>query len=378
MKKITLFGCMLVFMLVTISAFPSVISEGNIIYVDDDGGADYTSIQDAVDAAYEGDTIYVYPGIYYEQIVISTTLTLTGEDKASTVIDGLQLEDDVVTIHADEVHVSGFTIRNSSSGSGYDSGLKVHQSDSCVIEDNIFTENSWAAEIRDSNNCIFSENIVSGNEGGGIHVAMAPFSTITDCTFSDNNKKGIQIFKGNDHVISSNTFIDCGLEINSCPPPGNTVGCTVTDNTVNGKPLVYLENENGKIIRDAGQVILVQCKGIIVRNLDLSNTAIGVKTYKSALITIVGNTINNNFHGISIVSSVGIVIRNNEVNNNLYTGVGIYSSGSCRLTFNDISENTYGLYLFESVLNMPFLNRVYDNSECNYWIDSPFFPSIRF
>ena len=64
MKKITLSGCIFVFMLVTISAFPSVIAEGNTIYVDNDGGADYTSIQDAVDAASDRDTIYVYSGTY--------------------------------------------------------------------------------------------------------------------------------------------------------------------------------------------------------------------------------------------------------------------------------------------------------------------------
>jgi len=37
-------------------------ASGTTIYVDDDGGADYTSIQDAIDAASEGDTVYVYSG----------------------------------------------------------------------------------------------------------------------------------------------------------------------------------------------------------------------------------------------------------------------------------------------------------------------------
>ena len=62
MKKITLFGCILVATLVVISTFPSVVSEGNTIYVDDDGGADYANIQDAVDAASDGDTIFVFNG----------------------------------------------------------------------------------------------------------------------------------------------------------------------------------------------------------------------------------------------------------------------------------------------------------------------------
>jgi len=383
-KKLVVIICMLV----TASVFPivtsSLASDGNIIYVDDDAPPEWydathvRTIQEGIGAAFEGDTVYVYPGIYYGQIVISTTLTLTGEEKTSTIIDGQQLGEDTITVTAPSVYISGFTIRNGPRGCGYNSGLKVENADNCVIENNIFTDNCWAAEIRNSSHCIFSDNSVIDNEQGGIHLAMSPYTTVTDCTFSGNGKRGIRIFKGNDHVISSNTFIDCGLEINCRPPPGNTVHCTITDNTVNGKPLVYLENENGKIIKEAGQVILNQCTGIIVRNLDLSNTSVGVRVYQSGSIEIVGNTITNNFHGISVVSSMGVRIRNNEVKNNWYTGVGIYSSGSCRISFNQISENSYGLYLFGSVLNMPYLNKIYDNYECNYWIDSPFFPSIRF
>ncbi|MFE3846275.1 hypothetical protein ACFL1L_05415, partial [Thermoplasmatota archaeon] len=38
------------------------ISLNNIIYVDDDGDADYTRIQDAIDNASDGYTIFVYNG----------------------------------------------------------------------------------------------------------------------------------------------------------------------------------------------------------------------------------------------------------------------------------------------------------------------------
>ena len=44
-------------------------------YVDGGGGADYDTIQGAVDVAGAGDTIYVYDGIYNEHVVISTSIT---------------------------------------------------------------------------------------------------------------------------------------------------------------------------------------------------------------------------------------------------------------------------------------------------------------
>ena len=376
MKSIKFF--IIISMLLIASVFPivntSLASNASIIYVDDDGGADYTHIQDAIDAAVEGDTVYVYPGIYYEQIIIDIPLTLTGEDKTSTIIDGLRLKQDTVTIRADGVHISGFTIRNSSRGIQYESGLQLINVDYCVIEDMIFTDNCWAAEIRNSNYCIFTENIVSDNEQGGIHLVLSDSCIVTDCTFLGNGKKGISIFNGNDHVISSNTFIDCGLEINCATPPGSTIHLTITDNTVNGKPLVYLEYEVNKLIDDAGQVILNQCSDIMVRNLDLSNTSIGISVYKSDFIKIVGNTITNNFHGISVESSSGVSIRNNDIRNNRYYGVGIYSSSFSVLSFNEITENYIGIYLHQSIGTILYLNKVQNNYESNYFINSIFLP----
>jgi pectin methylesterase-like acyl-CoA thioesterase len=65
-----------------------IIDVNNIIYVDG-GEADFTTIQDAIDTANEGDTIYVEKGIYCENIIINKSLILIGEDKEYTIIDGM-------------------------------------------------------------------------------------------------------------------------------------------------------------------------------------------------------------------------------------------------------------------------------------------------
>jgi hypothetical protein len=50
---------------------------------------DYSTIQEAVDAANSGDTIFVRAGTYNETVTIRKDgLTLTGENQSTTVIDG--------------------------------------------------------------------------------------------------------------------------------------------------------------------------------------------------------------------------------------------------------------------------------------------------
>jgi len=344
------------------------------IYVDDDGTADYTSIQDAIEAADDGDTIHVYPGTYYGLITINKTLTLTGEEAATTIIDGEQLGEDTITVTANDFHISGFTIRNSPRGYGYNSGLKLYHAHNCTIEHMVFTDNCWAAEIRDSENCMFKDNQIIDNVQGGVHLVFADAAVIKDCFFTGSERRGLQIFKGNDQIIMENTFINCGISMGAQPPPGNTIHCTITDNTVNGKPLVYLEQEQGKIINDAGQVILNQCKGIIIRNLDIANTSTGISIYKSSFIFVLGNTVTNNFHGIGVGKSFFVTLRNNKIIDNWYNGIGLSGNILTNIYLNQITGNDIGLYVHQSTLALSFLNRNRDNAECNLYITPMFLP----
>ena len=47
--------------------------------VDDDGQADFHTIQEAINAAGPGDVIHVAAGIYREHLIVNKSLTLIGE-----------------------------------------------------------------------------------------------------------------------------------------------------------------------------------------------------------------------------------------------------------------------------------------------------------
>jgi len=85
---------------------------GITLYVGGSGTGNYTTIQSAIDNANSGDTVYVYNGIYYENVVVDKTINLTGEDRNTTIIDGGGSVD-VVYVNADDVNVQGFKILNS-------------------------------------------------------------------------------------------------------------------------------------------------------------------------------------------------------------------------------------------------------------------------
>jgi parallel beta-helix repeat protein len=94
-------------------------SGGNWLYVGGSGPGNYTRIQDAVNNASDGDTVFVYDDSspYYENTIwINTSINLIGENRLTTIIDGGGggYRIDAIRISANKVKVTDFTIQNCS------------------------------------------------------------------------------------------------------------------------------------------------------------------------------------------------------------------------------------------------------------------------
>ena len=59
------------------------------LYVGGSGSGNYTTIQAAIDNASSGDTVYVYPGQYDENLIVNKTINLIGANMNSTIINGI-------------------------------------------------------------------------------------------------------------------------------------------------------------------------------------------------------------------------------------------------------------------------------------------------
>ncbi len=159
---------------------------GDILYVGGVGQNNYTKIQDAVNASSDGDTIYVYKGIYYEHVRVDKAIYLLGEDMGSTIIDGGG-NGSVVKIGAD-VTMSKFTIQHSGHVMDHDAGITN------------FVPNEIPYTIHIVGNCI-KEN------KNGIFLQNAHNDTITGNAFL-NNEMGISLFLTDNSNIHQNNFIN--------------------------------------------------------------------------------------------------------------------------------------------------------------------------
>ena len=103
-----------------------------IITVGHTPGADYWFIQDAINAAKDGDIIEVWYGTYNEHIVINKSITLRSRDGVNmTSING-KGGGTIVLISADNVTITNFTIENGGIG------IKI-ESNNTVVCNNVIT-----------------------------------------------------------------------------------------------------------------------------------------------------------------------------------------------------------------------------------------------
>ena len=276
-----------------------VVINGNTLYVGGSGPNNYTSIQDAINDASDGDTIFVYNGTYRENVVIDKSITLLGEDRNATIIDG-EREDNVVNITAPSVIVSNFTITNSSSYY-ISAGIKICNSNCVISNCNIFYNLDYGIWIiSSSNNVVVNCNISYNKLEGGVLIEKSFNNRIVNCVFMSNGQGGITLLHSHNDAISNSIFLSneaCGVRISSSN--NETVSnCKfirdglyvqgdnlshflheIKNDTVDGLPLLYYKNVRNVTIdgMHAGEIILVNCTKSKIQNIDLNNKKVGIE-----------------------------------------------------------------------------------------------------
>jgi len=172
-------------------------------------GQAYSTIQSAIDASKNGDTIKVGEGTYNENPLIKTNgISIIGMNKEKTIIEGGKASSGIRIDEANNVILSGFTIRNSGGGGKEDAGITIYRgNDNTVSNMNIFSNSAGVSIYQNSNNNVISGNDIGSSYGNGINIYVSNDNKMFNNNIK-NNEIGIYADSAKTNRIYSNNLID--------------------------------------------------------------------------------------------------------------------------------------------------------------------------
>ena len=374
MKRQLFSGFLVISLLISMLGLASnirIAKAGTLIVPDD-----YPTIQAAINAASSGATIYVRAGIYYENVVINKTVSLFGENKSTTIIDGSGTGTVVAIGQVSGVAISNFTIQNSGDYPNYCISLYRNASNN-TISGNIITKCKFGG-IFVFENCeynLISENEITsvGNQSaidqqGGSHSIIRD-NNVTGCA------EGIHLFNSHDNIISNNRIVNCSAQgLSLLDTSHNTLRNNTlagngwrnfdvvgehsiselihdidTSNKVEGKPIYYLVNQTNLTIDppsfpNIGFLAIVNSTDITVKDLTAPRrNGAGITLAYTNSSTLQNLTVTENGNGIFLTHSNNNTLARNEIFNN-GDGIFLYTSTMNQIINNNIT-NSGGVFL---------------------------------
>lgn len=235
----------------------------------------YPTIQSAInnDTTLGGHTIMAFAGTCNETVLINKAISLIGDHYTNTTIDG-KGSGTVVKITANNVNLSGFTIRNSGN---LLSGILIQGSSGSRIDHNTVTNSYYGILVNRSSSTFLNDNNMSGNRYNfGLYGE-------TDAHF--------------DNTIDSS-------------------------NKADGKPVLYVKDAFDTVYdasADVASLYLVNCNNITVKDITLSKNMHGLYLRNTTATNIQNVTSQNNTIGICLDNSDNsIIFHNSFIWNNIH------------------------------------------------------------
>ena len=277
---------------------------------------DYSSIQAAINAASAGDTVYVRNGTYYELVDVNKTMSLVGENKDTTVIDGSGFPNSAALIIYDvsNATVQDLTVQNATIGLGL--------------------YNANYTKLRNISLRSNQQNIILGDP----LVVQYNTEDIDESNTVDGKPVYFWINRENGQIPSDAGYV----ALNNC-----------SNVTVQGL----------NFTKDG--IVLVNVKDCLIENLTITETQMPLQTIDTENCTIRNSLFNNSVSGVKLWNYNQSSFTNNIVSN-VTQDDAVFLSGS----FNTISENTilnnsngrYGLHVLGGNDNLITENKILNNT----------------
>ena len=265
-------------------------------------GANFTTIQEAIDAANPGDIIEVHGGTYLEHVNADKALVLRGI--GNPVIDS-NGNGSAIRLNENGIVLEGFVLTT-----GNQSGIEISYDDNITIRNNIIRNNSAGITIyRSMNSSIIKNNIIN-NKIVGLNLDGSTFCTIIN-NFIYNSTSGIDLSGSNENSLSDNLIVNNTNGIDLSGSNRNSLSDNlIVNNTASG---VSLQNS---LLSEAGPEGFSD-DNLLERN-QIEGSEYGIRLKYSEGNNISANRLINNEYGIYADRSLNNTIGNNEYINNAH------------------------------------------------------------
>jgi parallel beta-helix repeat protein len=309
---------------------------------------DYSTLQAAVDAASDNDTIRIRAGTFYGATDVNKTVALVGDGTDKTVLDGQG--HCPLTLSCRGINVTRLTV----TGAGDQPGMNI-TGDGCNVTDVVSKDNAVGIHLYGTDENIIANCTLTGSwaaRGAGLLLDTDSDRNVVTGVHCDENGNGAVL----DPDCDDNRFGGCSFD-------GNVIGiivwgarnlflnCTALHNTnraIHATESSYL-NLTGCVIKwtmdDMAPALSIwSCNNVTVRGCEVSlNLAYGIRVESSDRVLVEGcELFGNSQSSIQLYTSRGVVVRGNRIVNG--TTHGIYIGGNGNLvTGNQIVGNKFGI-----------------------------------
>ncbi|MBU2513755.1 right-handed parallel beta-helix repeat-containing protein [bacterium] len=355
------------------------------LIVNPNGKEGFTTIQQAIDRAQQGDTILVRQGLYPEHLLIDgkKDIRIVGGEPGRAQVAGNMLIENIITIKKANVSIKNIEIQPGKSVSGtcihsefsvlkiensrllacstgvssaYGelnvSGTYFSQAESALklnfskgqISSNRFEDNESAIKLEGESSATISKNNMLRNRFG-INATQQAKLEITENTFEEGESAAIYLQSGSTANLLRNQIRNYQFGVGTT---GHNTIVTLTSNTIENIKV------NGVDISSESQIKLLDNK--------ISNCDIGIKLYSEAQSELSKNLINHNRIGVFILSSSFMKLTENTLSDNQWGVASLDADTVVIVEKNQVTNNKYGL-VAQNNSKMTLHNNDIKNSE---------------
>ncbi len=351
----------------------------------------YHSIQQAINASQNGDTVLVDPGIYKEKnITVNKSIVLIGNNYP--VLDG-EHKYEIISVKANNVTIKGFKLMHSGVSSITDiAGIKIYENKNVTISGNILEDTFFGIYLQKATDCLVENNKLTAYattdqaSGNGIHCWQCDslriirntvtghrdgiyFEFVTSSVIwrnisRDNSRYGLHFMFSHNDAYISNIFQNNSAGVSVMFTHGVKMFNNVfEDNWGDGCYGIFLKEITdsyilgNKFLRNTTGISMEGANRVLVEKNEFINNGWAFKIQASCMDDTLTH---NNFIGNSFdIATNGTLVLNNFNNNywDKYEGYDLNKDNLGDVPYHPVSmfsmivaENPTAMILFRSIM----------------------------